>query len=76
MLTTNVCKQLGLSNGVIGFVVDIVFNREDTSHIPGSLPSLVWLQLSEGQYLGPSFFPNDKTRRNWVPIAPITYKKK
>ena len=72
MLTTNVCQQLGLSNCVIGYTVDIIFDREDPLNIPGSLPSLVWLKLSDGQYLGPSFFPNDQTRRDWVPIAPIT----
>ena len=72
MLTTNVCQQLGLSNGVVGTVVDIVFDRNDSSNVPGFLPKLVWVELAEGQYVGPSLFPGISERRNWVPIIPIT----
>ena len=72
MLTTNVCQQLGLSNGVVGTVVDIVFDRNDSSYVPGFLPKLIWVNLADGQYVGPSLFPNLVERRNWVPIVPIT----
>jgi len=72
MLTTNVCQQLGLSNGVIGTVVDITFDRNDTSYVPGFLPKIVWVELRENQYTGESLFPNDISRRNWIPILPIT----
>ena len=43
MLTNNVCQQLGLSNGVVGTVVDIVFDRNDSSYVPGFLPKLLCL---------------------------------
>lgn len=56
MLTTNVCQQLGMSKGVIGLVVDIIFDMNNTVNVPGTLPSIVWLEFNEGQYLGPSFF--------------------
>ena len=36
------------------------------------MPKLVWVELAEGQYVGPSLFPGIAERRNWVPIIPIT----
>ena len=72
MLTTNVCQQIGLSNGVVGTVVDIVFDKNDSSYVPGFLPKFIWVNLADGQYVGPSLFPNIVECCHWAPIVPMT----
>ena len=70
MLTTNLCTKFGLTNGLICYVVDIIFS-EQNDDVPGTLPTCVWVRIPNNQYTGPSFFPNDPTRSMWVPIKPI-----
>ena len=36
------------------------------------MPVIVWVEFDEGTYSGPSFFPDDVTRSNWVPIGGMT----
>ena len=70
MLTTNVCTQLGLSNGTVCVVEDFIFNRGDNSTVPGNLPAVIFLSVLNNSYTGPSLFPSDPTRSNWIPLTP------
>ena len=60
------------SHGEEGYVVvkDIFY---DVSTPPPGLPKFVFVDFND-QYTGPSFFPNDPTRRGWFPIYPIKCK--
>ena len=69
MLLFNVCSELGLSNGSCGTLRDFVYDKEDALCMPPNLPKYVWVEFDSGTYRGPSFFPNDSTRGQWVPIS-------
>ena len=36
------------------------------------MPVIVWVEFDEGTYTGPSFFADNVTCRNWVPIKAMT----
>jgi hypothetical protein len=66
VMTQNVCQPAGLCNGATGIVMDIIYNDGES---PPSLPRYVWVDFDE-KYIGPTFFPEDETRRGWVPVHP------
>jgi hypothetical protein len=66
LLTMNKCPLAGVCNGMVGTVVAIIY-ADGTS--PPALPEVVWIEAKE--YTGPSLFPNDPTRRHWIPIFPV-----
>ena len=63
ILTSNLWKEAGLTNGAKGEVKYIVY---DTNVKPKSLPNMVIVQFP--QYIGPSYLENCM---NCVPIVPI-----
>jgi hypothetical protein len=68
VITSNMAECLGLVNGTVGVVKDIVY--ADSARTPGQ-PDCVWVDIGD-RYRGPSFFPaDDERRRSWVPIFPI-----
>ena len=75
ILTSNIGTALGLSNGTMGTIVDIIFDSNDPNSIPGFLPTLIWIDISNNQYRGETFFPNDTSRSNWVPISSVKGRK-
>ena len=79
MLTKNISQPLGLSNGTTAIIRDFVFAENCETYRPGRLPLIVWIEVCNNAYCGGSFFPDDDSRKNWVPIYPIvaefsTYK--
>ena len=68
MLTWNVCVNVGLVNGSIGNVIDIVY-ADNTE--PPSLPAFIIMNIVN--YSGPVFF-HGEGRQQWVPILPQTYE--
>jgi hypothetical protein len=86
-LTSNLGTGVGLCNGTVGYVKDIVYQEqvqpqssveeeqaapEPTVAIkPPCLPKYVWVDFG-ASYRGESFFPNDDSRRGWVPVHPMT----
>jgi hypothetical protein len=67
-MTSNVCQPVGLCNGDIGTVQDFCY--DSTSAPPPGLPKLILVDFCEG-YTGPCYFPDDTTRRGWVPVKPM-----
>ncbi|XP_066915540.1 uncharacterized protein [Clytia hemisphaerica] len=63
MLTRNLWPDVGLCNGSLGIVKDIIFQR---NLLPPSLPIAVIVKFDK--YTGPSFFNEED---NCVPIVPI-----
>ena len=63
MLTRNIWTEVGLCNGSIGTVFDIIYN-ENT--FPPSMPITVIVEFDKG-YEGPSLFPG----KSCVPIVPV-----
>ncbi|XP_066914869.1 uncharacterized protein [Clytia hemisphaerica] len=63
MLTRNLWSDVGLCNGSLGIVKDIIFQR---NHLPPALPIAVIVKFD--RYTGPSFFDDED---NCVPIVPI-----
>ena len=79
ILTTNVCTQLGLSNGTMCLVEDFIFNSNDNKYVPGNLPAVIFLSVLNNSYTGPSIFTSESNRSNWIPLTPMvnnysTYK--
>jgi hypothetical protein len=80
-LTSNIGTSVGLCNGTVGYVMDIIYkddvDRDDKNNpIPSSsppdLPKYVWVDFGNS-YRGPSFFDESNVdRRGWVPVYPIT----
>lgn len=62
----NILPQLGLYNGAMGTVVDIVYHDEE-SPLSGHLPRYVLVRLPS--YSGPPFLPDDP---QVVPIVPLS----
>lgn len=65
MLTANLWQEVGLYNGAMGRVIDIVYGD---GHQPPELPVSVIVQF-DADYIGPSFLSNIPRS---VPIHPIT----
>lgn len=65
MLTRNVWTEVGLCNGAIGTVLDIIYAQ---GHEPPVLPISIMVQFDEKDYSGPSF---SDSMPNCVPICPI-----
>ena len=64
MLTANLWVGVGLVNGSLGKVIDIVYNSNEQ---PPSLPSFFVVEFL--QYKGPLW---DASNPTYVPISPIT----
>jgi hypothetical protein len=62
----NILPQLGLYNGAMGTVLDIVYNEGENPN-EGDLPRYVLVRLPS--YKGPAFLPNDP---KVVPVIPIS----
>ena len=71
MILINKWILVGPTNGSIGAVRDSEYDVSDPAYMPLNLPRLVWVEFEPGNYKGPSFFPDDVTRSNWV-IIPCT----
>jgi hypothetical protein len=69
LLTRNLLN-IGLSHGSTGIVKDMVY---DDDRPPPKLPKFAWVDFGT-DYTGPSFFPNDVSRKGWVPVHPVTNK--
>jgi ATP-dependent exoDNAse (exonuclease V) alpha subunit len=67
-LNNNIAQPVGLANGTVGVVMDIVYGPEQ---VPPNLPSHVWVDFYP-TYTGPTFFPTDESRQGWIPVQPIT----
>ena len=67
LLSTNLNTSVGLSNGAIGVVKDIVY--KDGKSAP-ELPQYVWVDF-DGYYCGESFFEDDD-RKGWFPVFPLS----
>ena len=65
MLTHNLCTEVGLCNGAIGTVLDIIYAK---GHSPPVLPIAVVVKFDDKDYSGPSF---SETIPNCVPIYPV-----
>eukprot|EP00957_Ditylum_brightwellii_P210475 15365016-Ditylum_brightwellii.AAC.1 len=68
LLTNNICQVAGLCNGATAEVKDIYYGD---CNRPTSLPKFIIVDFGH-QYTGPSFFPDDASRKGWVPIHAIT----
>ncbi len=64
VVTANIWKRAGITNGSKGRVVDIIY-RNVSSVLP-DLPDIIIIELE--QYSGPPFF-EECHRRNWVPFV-------
>ena len=62
MLTVNLSARVGLCNGAVGFVTDVIYG----THTPPNLPVAVMVHFKD--YVGPSFHGLN----SHVPICPIT----
>lgn len=69
-LQINLCLAAGLVNGTEGLVKDIVYDDSSDGSDPTRLPKFVMVDFGS-KYTGPSFFPDDTSRRGWVPISPF-----
>ena len=69
VLTKNMLT-VGLSNGSTGEVMEIFYHSNKP---PPALPKFVFVDFKT-QYTGPSFFPNDPSRRGWFPVHPVECK--
>eukprot|EP00957_Ditylum_brightwellii_P006106 462041-Ditylum_brightwellii.AAC.1 len=68
LLIINICQLASLCNGSTGIVKDILYeNNVYLSHIPKFI-----IVVFGSQYNGPTFFPDDETRRGLVPVHPAT----
>jgi ATP-dependent DNA helicase PIF1 len=67
MITSNLWKKVGITNGATGTVKAILYNRIRESN---SLPHSIVIHFDI--YTGPQFF-NDPDRKNWIPINPLTF---
>ena len=67
VLTRNFLN-IGLSNGSTGIAREKVYDKNKPA--PG-LPRFVFVDFGKA-YTGPTFFPNDASRRGWFPIHPVT----
>lgn len=65
MLTRNLWTEVGLCNGAIGTVIDIIYAP---GHEPPVLPIAIMVQFDENDYSGPSF---SDLMPNCVPICPV-----
>jgi ATP-dependent exoDNAse (exonuclease V) alpha subunit len=75
MFSNNTLHKLNINNGTTGTLKFIKFNDSDLN-LDGSLkspclPEYVWVDFGE-DYSGTTFFPNDPSRRGWVPVYPRT----
>ena len=70
MLTKNICQPLGLSNGTTAVIKEFIFPENCDTYKPGLLPLIVWIEVRNEAYCGRSFFPDDVSKSNWVPIYP------
>ncbi len=68
MVETNLCPELGLANGSTGLIRDIVYRTNELP--PTNLPKFCWVEMAD--YAGPTFFPENESRKQWVPIYSIT----
>ena len=66
MLARNLWTRVGLCNGTMGTVKDIIFAQNQR---PPMLPIAVIVQFDKDDYIGPSFCEN---MPNCVPIFPVT----
>ena len=68
MLLTNICCEDGLSNSCTGTVKDFMFDDAEIQNHDSHLLSVVWVEIDNNIYTGPTYFPNNNDHRNWVPI--------
>ena len=66
MLTRNLWTEVGLCNGAMGTVVDIIYAE---AHQPPVLPIAIIVQFDDKDYSGPTFCENIP---NCVPLYPVT----
>ena len=66
ILTCNLWTEVGLCNGAIGTVLDIIYAE---GHSPPVLPIAIIVQFDEKDYSGASFCANIP---NCVPVYPVT----
>jgi ATP-dependent exoDNAse (exonuclease V) alpha subunit len=66
-LTTNIWKEVGLTNGAKGIVRDIVYRDGDTVH---DMPAFVMIEWPD--YFGPAFL-NEAGKEKWIPMPPMTF---
>ena len=69
LLTSNLNTSVGLNNGSVGIVKDIVFKPGVS---PPELPFFIWVDFGAA-YTGESFFGDDEGRKGWFPIKPVTF---
>ncbi len=67
MITDNLWTEAGLVNGSIGHVREIIYSP---GKMPRDLPLAVMVEVPG--YTGPSFFSDDESKRNLVPVVPVT----
>ena len=77
MFTNNSLYKINITNGTTGTVKVIKFNPDDMKP-DGTLkgpcvPEYVWVDFGE-DYSGETFFPDDPSRRGWVPVYPLTVR--
>ena len=65
MLTRNIWVEVGLCNGAMGNVIDIIYAE---NHCPPVLPIAILVQFDTKDYTGPTFL---HPITNCVPICPI-----
>ena len=70
LLTSNLNTTVGLNNGSVGTVKDIVFAAGVK---PPNLPLYVWVDFGES-YSGESFFDDSVDRKGWFPLFPSTFE--
>ena len=72
MLLTNLCCEDDLSNGCTGTVKDFMFDDIEIQNHDSYLPLVVWVEIDDNIYSGPTYFPDNNDCRNWVPIGAKT----
>jgi ATP-dependent DNA helicase PIF1 len=66
VFTCNIWTEMGIVNGALGVVRDIVYPRQK---LLKTQPDLVFIEIED--YVGPQFF-SDADRKNWIPVNTLT----
>ena len=64
MLLTNLCCEDGLSNSCTCKVKDFMFDDIEIKNNDSYLPLVVWVEIDDNIYSGPTYFPVNNDRRN------------
>ena len=73
LMTANLHVESGLMNGTQCTLKEHIWGNGHWPNHPDAdkrMPTCLLVEAPD--YIGPSFFPEDETRRKWIPLFPIT----